>query len=82
MTLPENFQNPDNISLKIQIQVMVSAEGAFFIVLDRAQQLNPTSPKAVGYTTVTLKKTSMVYTYWNDTGSYHRNRRIFWQEND
>ena len=62
VTLPENIQNPDNISLKIQIQVMVSAEGAFFIELDRAQQLNPTSPEAVGYATVTLKKTSMVYT--------------------
>lgn len=62
VTLPENIQNPDNISLKIQIQVMVSAEGAFFIELDRAQQLNPTSPEAVGYATVRLKKTSMVYT--------------------
>lgn len=62
VVLPENIQNPDNISLKVQIQVMVSAEGAFFIELDRAQQLNPTSPESVGYATVTLKKTSMVYT--------------------
>lgn len=61
VALPVSIEQ-NGVSLNVQLAVTVSAEGSPFIELEQAKQKNPTSPEAVGYVTVTVRKQSLVYT--------------------